>query len=80
MLVNLIKHEEPCADKMYLYVQDPLELMRQFLTNGREKVGTANEKKSEALIDYSQTVGDVYVNLEDCNSTKKEGVLIVLLS
>ena len=41
------------------------------LINGREKVGLVKLRKSEAFIDYSQTIDDVYENLEDYNPTKK---------
>ena len=34
-------------------------------------------KNTKAFIDYSQTVDDVYENLEDYNPTKKRRVLIV---
>ena len=47
------------------------------LTNGREKVGTENLKNPTAFMDYSQTINDVYANLEDCNPVKERRVLIV---
>ena len=37
----------------------------QLLINGREKVGIKKLKNSKALIDYTQTMYDVYENLED---------------
>ena len=47
------------------------------LINGREKVEIKTLKNPKAFIDYSQTVDDVYENLEDHNSTKNGRVLIV---
>ena len=47
------------------------------LIKGREKVGIENLKNLKAFIDYSQTIDDVYENLEDYNPTKKRRVLIV---
>ena len=47
------------------------------LINRREKVGIKNFKNPKALIDYSQTIDDVYENLEDYNQIKKRKVLIV---
>ena len=47
------------------------------LINKREKVGSKKLKNPKAFIDYSQTVDDVYENLEDYNPTKKRKVLIV---
>ena len=77
MLLNLIKHQRPDLDKIYLYVKDPFESKYQLLINGREKVRTENFKNPKALIDYSQTFDDVYENLEDYNPTKKKRVLLV---
>ena len=74
MLLNLIKHQPPDIDKIYLYVKDPSESKHQLFVNEREKVGTENP---QAFIDYSQTIDDVYENLEDYNPIKKRRVLIV---
>ena len=47
------------------------------LINGREKAEIKTLKNLKAFIDYSQTVDDVYENLEDHNPTKNGRVLIV---
>ena len=47
------------------------------LINERERVGTETLKNPKAIIDYSQTIDDIYENLEDYNTTKKRRVLIV---
>ena len=47
------------------------------LINGRENVGIKKLKNPKVFIDYSQTIDDVYENLEDYNPTKKRVVLIV---
>ena len=47
------------------------------LINGREILGIKHEKVQKAFIDYSQTFGDSYENLEDYNLTKKRKVLMV---
>ena len=39
--------------------------MYQLLINGREKVGIKKLRNQKALIDYSQTIDDVYRNLEE---------------
>ena len=77
MLLNLIKYQRPDIDKIYLYVKDPVESKYQLLINGREKLGIENLKNPKAFIDFSQTIDDVYENLEDYNLTKKRRVLIV---
>ena len=47
------------------------------LITGSKKVGIEDFKNPNTFNDYSQTIDDVYENLEDCNPTKKRGVLIV---
>ena len=42
MLLNLIKHQQPDIDKIYLYIKDPFESKYQLLINGRENVGIEN--------------------------------------
>ena len=60
MLLNLIKHQRPDINKIYLYITHPLELKYQLLINGREKVGIEYLKNPKAFTDYSQTIDDVY--------------------
>ena len=75
--MNLIKHQRLDINKMYLYVNDQLESKYRLLINGREKVEIENLKSSKAFIDYSQTIDDVYENLEDYNPIKKMRLLII---
>ena len=77
MLLNLIKNQRPDTDKTYLYIKDPFKLKYQLLINRREKVGIKKSKDPKAFIGYSQTIDDVYENLEDYNSVNKREVLIV---
>ena len=77
VLLNLIKHQQPDINKIYLYIKDPLESKYQLLINRREKVEIENLRNPKAFIDYSQTTDDVDENLEDYNPTKKRRVLIV---
>ena len=77
VLLDLIKHQRPDIEKGYLYAKNQFESKYQLLFNGREKVGNENLKNPRAFIDYSQTIDDVYENLEDYNPTKKRRVLIV---
>ena len=79
VLLNLIKHQRPDIGKIYLYVKDPFELKYQLLINGSEKVGIKTLNYPKALIDYSQTIDDVYENLEDYNPIK-ESVNIALMT
>ena len=56
---------------IYINIEDPFELKYQLLIYGRKKIGMKTLKNPKALIDYSQTIDDVYKNLEDHNPTKK---------
>ena len=77
VLMDLIKNQRPDIDKKILQVKDPFELKYQLLIYGRRKVGIENLKDPKALIDYPQTIADVYENLKEYNQTKKRRVLIV---
>ena len=70
VLLNVIKNQQPNIDKIYLYVKDPFESKYQLLNNGRENAGI-KKKNPKAFINYSETLDDVYENLEDYNPTKK---------
>ena len=42
VLLNLIKHQRPNIDKIYLHIKVPCESKYQLLINGRENVGIKN--------------------------------------
>ena len=48
VLLNLIKHQRPDIDNIYLYVKDPFETKYQLLFNGREKL-RRESKKSKSM-------------------------------
>ena len=48
------------------------------LISGIEKVGIKKLKNPKPFMNYSQTIDDVYENLEDHNATKKRKVLIIV--
>ena len=58
LLINLIKHQRPNIGKIFLHVKDPFDSKYQLLINRRE----IYLKISKVLIDYSQTIDDVYEN------------------
>ena len=74
--MTLIKDQQPDTETIYLYVNDPFESKYQLLNNGKEKIGIKKLKNSKAFIFYSQTIDDLYENLEDYNPTKKRRELI----
>ena len=54
-----------------------IHLNQSINCNGRRKVGIKNLKNPKKFLDFSQTIDDVYENLEDYNKTMKRKVLIV---
>ena len=71
LLLNLIKHQQPDIDQIYLYVKDLLKSKYELLTNGRENVRIEILKNSKKFVDYSQTIDDDYENLENYNPARK---------
>ena len=68
VLLNLAKHQPPDIDKIYSSAKDLFESKYQFLINETEKTGAENLNNPKAFIDDSQTIDDVYENLEDLQS------------
>ena len=48
VLLDLIRHQQPNINKIYLYVKDAFESKYQFFINGREKVGIKTLKNSDS--------------------------------
>ena len=63
-LLSLIKHQRPDIVKIYLHVKDTFDSKYQLPSNRREKVGIKELKNPKAFTDYSQTIDDIYKNLE----------------
>ena len=76
--MKLIKNQLSYIDKIYLYVKDLFESKYQLLIN-EKKVEFKKLKSPKAVIDYSQTINDVYENLEDYNLEKERRVLKCLM-
>ena len=77
MLFNLIKHQRPDIDKIYLYLKNPFESKYQLLINGKAKIRIEILKNPKAFIDHLQKIDDAYENLEDYSPAKKRRVLIM---
>ena len=64
-LLNLnLKDNDNFIDKIYLYAKDLDEPKYQFLIKKRENAGIKNLNNPSAFIEYSNTMDDVYNNLE----------------
>ena len=75
-LLNLIENQ-PDIDEIYLYAKDPYEAKYQYLINIRKKVGLKHFNDTEAFIEYSNDMQDVYRNIAEYNIDKERKILIV---
>ena len=62
---------------MYLYAKDLSEPTYEFLIKKREDAGIKHLEDSNALIECSNTMNDVYENIDDYNPKRKRKILIV---
>ena len=69
--------EQDGIDKIYLYVKDLNEPKYEFLIKRRENVGIKHCNNPNAFIEYSNTMDDVYKNIDDYNPNRKRKILIV---
>ena len=75
-LLNLI-NEQNDIDKIYLYARDLSEPKYEYLIKKREDVGIKHVNNPNAFIECSNTMDDVYENIDDCNPSRKRKILIV---
>ena len=76
MLLNLI-NEQRDIDKFYLYAKDLSESKYEHLIRNRENAGIKHLNDLKAFIDCSNTMDDVYENINQYNPNRKRKVLIV---
>ena len=60
-----------------MYVKGPFQSKYQLLVNRREKPVIKELQNSKTFINYSQTINDVYENLEDKERKKKKKMIMV---
>ena len=72
-LLNLIKEQDKCdvTHKIYLYARDLNKAKYQFLIERREKAGIKHYNDPNAFIECSNTMDDVYENIDDYNLSRK---------
>ena len=69
-LINLM-NEQNDIDKIYLYAKDLSEPKHQFLIEKHVNVGMKHINNPSAFIECSNTMDDVYENINDYNPTRK---------
>ena len=75
-MLNLI-NEQKNVDKIYLYAKDLSESKYKYLIKNRENAGIKYLNDSKAFIECSNTMNDVYENINDYNLNRKRKTLIV---
>ena len=75
-LFNLIGQQND-TDNSVLYAKDLSELKYEFLIKKRENAGIKHLNDSNAFIECSNTMDDVYENIDDYNPSRKRKILIV---
>ena len=75
-LLNVInKHDD--IDNIYFYVKDLSEPKYEVLIEKRENAGTKHLNDSKAFIEYSNTMDNVFNNINYYNPSRKRKILIV---
>ena len=75
-LLNLI-NEQKDIDKIYLYAKDLSESKYEYLIKNRENAGIKHLNDSKAFIECSNTMNDVYENIDNYNPNRKRKILTV---
>ena len=75
-LINLI-NEQNDIDKIYLYARDLNEPKYKILIKKRKDAGIKHLNDPNAFIECSNTMDDVYENIDDYNPNKQRKILIV---
>ena len=75
-LLNLI-NEQKDSDKIYLYAKYLSEPKYEFLIKNRENAGLKYLNDSNAFIECSNTMANVYENIDYYNLSRKRQILII---
>ena len=77
-LLNLIQNlnETTPIEKIYLYAKDLGEPKYELLINNIKNAGIKRFNDSNAFIEYSNDMDDVFTNIDDYNKQRKQKVLI----
>ena len=75
-LLNLI-NEQKDIDKIYLYAKDLSESKYEYLIKNCENAGIKYLNDSKAFIECSNTMNDIYENINNYNPNRRRKILIV---
>ena len=74
-LLNSIQKDSNIIDKIYLYAKDLEEPKYELLIKKRKQAGIKNLNDPYAFTEHSNTMDDIYENIEDYNKKRKRKVL-----
>ena len=74
---NKRKDKHDVIIKMYLYARDLNEPKYEYLIKKCKNIGIKHLNDPNALIECSNTMDDVYENIDDYNPSRKRNILIV---
>ena len=60
-----------------MYVKDLSEPKYEYLIKNRESAGIKHVNDGNAFIEYSNTMDDIYKNIDDYNTNRRRKILIV---
>ena len=75
--IHYLINEQNDIDKIYLCAKDLNEPKYKILIKKRKDVGITHLNDVNAFIECSNTMGNVYENINDYNSSRKRKILIV---
>ena len=75
-LLNLI-NEQKDIDKIYLYAKDLSESKYEYLIKNRENAAIKHLNDSKAFIECSNTMDDIYENINNYNPNRRRKMLII---
>ena len=64
---------------MYLYAKDLREPKDQSLTEKRKNAGIKHLNDQKAFIECSNSMDDVYEDIDDCSPTRKRQILRLII-
>ena len=72
---NDLINEQKDIDKIYLYAKDLSESKYEFLIKNHENAGIKYVNDPKAFIECSNTIDDIYENIDDYNPNRKRKIL-----
>ena len=76
-LLNLIS-EQKDIDKIYLYAKDLIKSKYEYLIKNHKNAGIKHVNDGNAFIGYSNTMDDVYKNIDVYNLSRRRKILYLM--